>query len=128
MGFWGTGAMDGDGPLDIRGGIAAKVADALRKQLASSDDGDVFAAARIGLDLLADGTLGMDYEFFDRGAGRALAPLMARRLTEVRIAEEWGNGVEEREAVRHGLLVRLADARNAEFAQRRASSSAARRP
>ncbi len=105
MGFWGTGAMDGDGPLDLLGNVARTAERTLRAALMQSDDGEVFAAAHIAMDLHESDVLGFEYYMFERG-DKSLANVIRGAVGGVRIAEEWG-GTEAREQVRRELLIRL---------------------
>ncbi len=106
MGYWGTGPMDGDAPLDLRHGVAEATATPLRVALNLEDDGEVFAAAHIAMDLTESDALGFDYLMFMASAPKRLATLIRRRVRAVKIAEEWGS-THERERVRGELLARL---------------------
>lgn len=105
MGWWGHGPMDGDSPMDFRGRLARVLANQLNGALSQPDDGDVFAAAHLLLELLRnDDVLGIDYHAF-----RVPAPLVRfawQRVRDVKLAEEWAND-EKREQVRMELLQRL---------------------
>ena len=117
MGFWGTGAMHGDRPLDLRGDISRAADDKLTTALESKDDADVFAAAHIAMDLHESDVLGFDYHMFAKGSD-SLADVIRNRVANVPIAEEWGTdehdgNVLAREKVRRvrrcptQLLIRL---------------------
>jgi hypothetical protein len=107
MGFWGTGAMDGDGPLDLQGDVARAAVKKLSAALYEEDDGQVFAAAHIAMDLQESDVLGFEYYMFERGDDN-LAHLIRNRVAGVKIAEEWNPGNEDaRVEVRRALLIRL---------------------
>ena len=109
MGFWGTGAMDGDGPLNLRGEVARAAVKILSAALYEEDDGRVFAAAHIAMDLQESGILGLDYYMFVQVNG--LAHLIRNRVASVKISKEWGGPDDEetieRIEVRRALLIRL---------------------
>lgn len=111
MGYWGTGPMDGDTPMDLRGNLARLVADRLRAELRKDDDGSVFAAAHLALTLVDDATLGIDYDMFWDDA--PLWQLIEERVRDVKLDEGWID-VEEREKVRRQLLDHLREIRTAE--------------
>jgi hypothetical protein len=97
--------MDGDGPLDLRGSVAKAAADKLIVALDEKDDGEVFAAAHIAMDLYDAEGLGFEYSLFWGGETK-LVDQIRDRVTNVHIAEEWGE-TSAREAVRRELLARL---------------------
>ena len=113
MGFWDTGAMGGDGPLDLQHSVSKAAAERLRKALMHSDDGEVFAAAHIALDITEAGILSFEYQMFDYYAGdSSLEALIRGAVGSVAIAEEWGTDPDDgnviaREEVRRELLIRL---------------------
>ena len=117
MGYWGHGAMDGDAPLDLRHIVAEAAGEKLKTALYTEDDGNVFAAAHIAMDLLESDTLGLEYDFFSTSR-EPLAALIEERVGAVKIAEEWCGTGDEREAVRQELLERLETLRRREIESR----------
>jgi hypothetical protein len=97
--------MDGDAPLDIRGMIARKVSEEIDSELDSKDDGNVFAAAHIAMDIAEAKVLGFEYDMFF--GSKRLADRIRDRVEAVHISEGWGGSLGDRETVRMGLLQRL---------------------
>jgi hypothetical protein len=105
--------MGGDGPLDLQHGVARAATERIRKALMHSDDGEVFAAAHIAMDIQEAGILSFEYEMFEFYAGeKSLEALIRGSVSSVAIAEEWGTDPDDgnviaREQVRRELLIRL---------------------
>jgi hypothetical protein len=103
--------MGGDGPLDLQGMVGGAAVNVLRKALMHSDDGEVFAAAHIAMDIQEAGVLSFEYAMFERG-NKSLEVLIRGSVSSVAIAEEWGTDEDDgnviaREKVRRELLIRL---------------------
>ena len=127
MGFWDTGAMGGDGPLDLQHSVAKAATERLRKALMHSDDGEVFAAAHIAMDIQEAGILSFEYEMFEFGE-KSLETLIRGAVSSVSISEEWGTdehdgSVIAREQVRRELLIRLDSLKAQHRAKREAQRS-----
>lgn len=116
MGYWGTDPMGGDAPLDLQHDLAEACAQRIRAKLGTGEDGLVFAAAHLALQLTEDGTLGFDFQMF--WSDDRLADRIEEALRTTPVSPEWGFGAAfaERQHVSRRLSERLTELckRNAE--------------